>query len=378
MERLVWQQVQDLFHRATAVLIALPKQPSTDAIASGLALFLLLEKMGKKATVVSDEFALPDNHAFLPGSDVIKPNLSATRKFTITLNLAQAQVEDLSYDIEEDKLNIYITPKQGMFRDEDLHSEASKTEYDLIVVFDAADLESLGATFDNNTELFYNTPIINIDHRASNTNFGQVNVVELTATSTSEVLFTLVQEMNPQLLDEHAATNLLAGIISKTKSFQSSNVTPRSLAVAGHLIASGARRDEIISHFYQTKSLQTLRLWGRALSRLKSEHQERFLWSRLSKEETEQSKAGMADLSGVIDELIIDAPKAEIIALLTTNTNGETQALVHTRQTLNGMTLFREFQPEGTRALLTLRFPGMSAEDAEKQLLRVVQAHYQA
>ncbi len=377
MERSVWQQVQELFNRATAVLIVLPKQPSTDAIASGLALFLLLEKMGKKATVVSDEFALPDNHAFLPGSNVIKPDLAASRKFTITLNLAQAKVEDLSYDIKEDKLNIYITPKQGMFRDEDLHTEASKTEYDLIVVLDAADFESLGATFDNHTELFYNTPIINIDHRAANTNFGQVNIVELTATSTSEVLFSLVQEMNPQLLDEHAATNLLAGIISKTKSFQSSNVTPKSLAVAGHLIASGARRDEIIRHLYQTKPLHTLRLWGRVLSRLKSEHQERFLWSRLSKEEIEQSKSGIDDLPGVIDELIIDAPKAEIIALLTTNANGETHALVHTRQTLNGMMLFREFQPEGTREFMTLRFPGMNAEDAEKQLLRVVHTHFQ-
>lgn len=376
MERTPWQQVHELLLQESSFLIALPKQPSTDAIASGLALLLLLQKMGKQATVVSDNFTLPETHAFLRGSETIQPVLAAGQKFVITLNLGKTQVADLSYDIAGEQLQIFITPKDGMPAPHDVTATETGQKFGLIIVLDAQDLESLGSVFDSNTELFYGTPVVNIDHRASNTNFGQVNVVELTATSTSEVLFSLLRDMDENFLDEHIATNLLAGIISKTRSFQSSNVTPKSLAVASHLIASGARRDEIIRHLYQTKSLATLRLWGRVLSRLKADHGDRFLFSRLSREELGQTKAKSDDLAGVIDELIVDAPKAEIIALLYQDENDVVEALVHTVPALNGVTLFRDFLPEGTRDFMRLRFSGVSLEEAEKRLVSRVGEHY--
>lgn len=378
MERTTWQQIQHLIESEANILIALPRSPSTDAIASSLALYSFLEKTGKRPKVVANNFHLPPNHQFLPKSKEIYADLASLQKFTISLNVAKTKVEELSYDITGDALNIFITPKSGYFTQKDVTTSAGAYEYSLIVVLDAPDLEALGALFDDNAEFFYNTPIINIDHRATNTHFGQVNLVELTATSTSEILFELMREVNPALLDEYIATNLLAGIISKTKSFQTATVTPKSLSIASHLIASGARRDEIIRHLYQTKTLPTLRLWGRALARLKTDCQDRYVFSRVTQLDFERAESRADDLAGVIDELIVNTPKAEVIAVLYEAENGKVEAVVHTTHALNSATLFRDFHPEGSRDFTKLVFPTKLLDEAEGELGAVVQKHYSA
>ncbi|MBI4415183.1 MAG: hypothetical protein HY566_03000 [Candidatus Kerfeldbacteria bacterium] len=377
MERTPSQQAIDLIERETNILVVLPKNPSTDAIASGLAFFQLLEKLEKRARVVANNFHLPADHRFLPKSKEIYSDLSSLQKFTITLNLEKTKAEELSYDIVGDRLNIYLTPKNGHFVPEDVSTSAGAYEHSLIVTLDTPELEALGELFDENAEFFYNVPVINIDHRAANTHFGQVNIVELTATSTSEIVFELIRELNASLLDEYIATNLLTGIISKTKSFQSSTVTPKSLAVASHLIASGARRDEIIRNLFQTKSLATLRLWGRVLAQLATDNQGRFVFSRASRKDFERAGASEETLPGVIDELIVSTPKAEIIAIFHENAGGEVRAIVSTVPTLNSLVLFRDLDPKSTRGAITLSFPGMNMVTAEARLRSLVRAHYE-
>lgn len=377
MERTPPQQAIDLIERATNILVVLPKNPSTDAIASGLALFQLLEKLEKRAKVVANNFHLPPDHQFLPKSKEIYSDLSSLQKFIITLNLERTKVEELSYDIVGDKLSIYLTPKNGHFVPDDVSTSAGAYEYSLIVTLDAPELESLGELFDENADFFYSVPVINIDHRAANTHFGQVNLVELTATSTSEIVFELIRDLDASLLDEYIATNLLTGIISKTKSFQSSTVTPKSLAVASHLVASGARRDEIIRNLFQTKSLATLRLWGRVLAQLATDHQGRFVFSRATRKDLEQAGASEEALPGVIDELIVNTPKAEIVAIFHEDASGVAHALVSTVPTLNGLVLFRDLEPKSTRGVLTLAFHGMNIAAAEARLRSLVRAHYE-
>ena len=58
-------QILSLFNQASAVLIALPFQPTTDAIASGLALLAVCEKLKKRAKIVSYNFQLPAHHGAL-------------------------------------------------------------------------------------------------------------------------------------------------------------------------------------------------------------------------------------------------------------------------------------------------------------------------
>ena len=49
--------------------------------------------------------------------------------------------------------------------------------------------------FDGNSGNFYEVPVVNIDHHAENDNFGQLNIVDITASATSEVLADLLQKI---------------------------------------------------------------------------------------------------------------------------------------------------------------------------------------
>lgn len=369
------EQIKESVNKAGQILICLPKNPTTDAIASSLALFSALEKMGKQAKVVCNEFILPPNHQFLPKSKDILSDLTSLRKFIISINVQDAKVEELSYDIQNDNLNIFVTPKTGTIRERDVRFSSSEFEYDLIFVLDSPDLESLGSLYDNNTEFFYHTPIINIDHSPQNEHFGQINLVELTATSISEIIFDLLKTFAEDILDEYIATSLLAGIISKTKSFQSASVTPKSLAIASHLITSGARREEIVQHLYQTKSLSTLRLWGRALARLKADKKLGLVWSLLNKDDFE--KAGIAqesDIPGVIDELIINAPEAKVVMVLY-ESGAEIHGIINTPRIIDAIKMLAPYSPQGTKDFTKIIIKGKSLAEAEQEILALVKSY---
>jgi nanoRNase/pAp phosphatase (c-di-AMP/oligoRNAs hydrolase) len=369
MERTPIQQTIEVINKSSNVVIALPKEPSTDAVASGLGLFLALEKLNKKVKVVCNEFVVPPTHQFLPKSKEIHTGLTALRKFIISLDLTRTKVQDLSYDIADNKLNIFITPKSGFFEPRDVTTSVSSYDHDLIIIIDALDLEALGKVYDDNTEFFYNTPIVNIDHHPANEYFGQINVVDLVATSTSEIIFELVREFKEPVLDEYIATSFLTGIISKTKSFQSNSVTPKSLAISSHLIENGARRDEIIKNLYRTKSINTLKLWGRALARLKTEQDGKIVWSLLNQQDFIKSGAREEELDGVIDELIINTPNAEAVILLYESGQQSVKALVNTVQAVDALTMLKDFSPTGTRNFIRCSFPGKNLLESEAIVL---------
>lgn len=367
-------QILELIKQSSSVLICLPQQPSTDAIASGLALLSLMEKLEKRAKVVASGFQLPANHAFLPKSNEIFDDLSALQKFIITLDVSKTSVEELSYNIEDDKLRIYISPKDGFFSKEDVGTEGGEFAYDLIVTVDTRDLESLGRMYEQNADFFYHTPLINIDHSPANDHFGQIDLVNVTATSSSEIIFEMMKDWGDSLLDEYIATNLLTGMISKTRSFQAGSITPRSLAIASHLISQGARREEIVKNLYQSKKISVLKLWGRALSKLEADLDAKIVWSTLAQKDFEESGAGVEDLDDVIDELIINTPEAKQVFLLTSLASGEIRVLVSTAQYINALELFASFQPVGTDHFVSFIVKGQSLENVQQQILEALRS----
>lgn len=363
-----FDQTIEHLKKSKNIVIALPQEPSVDALASGLALYSVLEHMTKKVKVVSDDFRMPPQSALLPKSSEVRKNLTALKKFVINVDVSKAPVEELSYDIHDNALQIFITPKSGFFRDRDVTFSSSDYEFDLIIVLDAPDLESLGKLYDDNAEFFYHTPIVNIDHSPKNDHFGQMNIVDLTATSTSEIVFELLQKIDPGILDEYLATHLLTGIISKTKSFQTTSVTPKSLTIASHLISSGARRDDIVKHLYQTKSLPMLKLWGRVLARLRSEPELKMVWSVLNASDFDRAGATAEVLEGVIDELIVNVPEADVVMVLYED-NDHVSGIVYTPPARDGMALLAPFFPRGSKDFTHIQVETHSVKEAETLML---------
>lgn len=367
-----FEQIEEAIKKSNRILIAFKKNPNGDTIASALALFLLLNKMGKIADIVSDGFVLSKNFEFLPEAKKINPVLANLKKITISFDLENNKINDFSYDIKDNKLNIFITPESSLFNAEKITTSSSNFKYDLIFTIDTYDLESLGKVFDQNTEFFFNLPIINIDHSPDNNHYGQINLVEITATSTAEIIFNLIEGMDAKLLDEDTATCLLTGMIVKTKSFKTNQVTPRSLNIASQLIATGAKREKIIQNLYRTRSIATLKIWGKLLARIRNDAAKKLVWSLLEKKDFDEVGLTPDCLPDVIEELISNTPEAEIIVLFYEIAPEQISGLIYTSRNHDAMDLIKPFNPSGTRNLAYFSEKGKSLLEVQREVITKV------
>lgn len=367
------QQATELLKKSNSVLICLPHALSTDAVASGVALHLALTQQGKQAKVVGANFTLPPTHTFLPKVDEIKGDLKHMKKFVISLDTRNAPLSELSYDTTDGMLNIFITPKTGGYAPTDVTTRTTEPTFDCAITLDCQDLDHLGPLFEHNAEFFYATPIINIDHSPANGQFGQVNVVDIVATSVAEIVTDLVKSLDPSLVSGDLATALLTGMIAKTKSFQTATVTPKVLTLASELVSAGARRDDIVRNLFQTKSLSVLKLWGRALARLRATDDGKLVWAVLNRADFERAGASPISLPGVLDELIVNTPDALIMAVLYEDPAGGVRALVQANRSINGLKLFAAVQPEGSAHTFSWHLPSGTIQELETQLRAAVQ-----
>jgi len=319
------QQIKPLLDQAEQILLLTHSNVDGDALGSVLALYMALTKLGKKVTSVVSG-VIPKTYQFLPQIGVLSEEFKGSRDFIIHISCANAQADKLKYNLEENKVNIVISPKNGSFREEDVTFEYGHPKFDLIFIMDSSNPDQTGPFFRENADLFYEVPIVNIDHHVTNEYFGQVNWVEVTATSTCEIVLSLIEalegESKQKLMNEDIATCLLNGVISDTGSFQNANTTPKAFSIAAQLLAAGARQQEIVKYLYKTKELSTLKLWGRTLSRINYDPDYRLVWSTIYLKDFEETGAKESEIAGLIDELLTSAPDAEIIMLLKETSNG--------------------------------------------------------
>ncbi len=372
------QQVINQVERAKNILVTFPIDWNGDALAGALACGLFLRKLGKNVELAAEKLPEAKSGAFnfLPQIGEIKGQLENLAKFIVSIDISNAKVDQIKYTINDNKLNFIISPKEGWFDKDEVKASSSGYRHDLIIVLGASDLESLGRIYDNNVDFFYKTSVINIDHNAANEEYGQINLIELNSVSVTEVLFNLFKEYRPELIDNDIATCLLTGIIYKTKSFKTPNLTPQALAVTSELITLGARREEIVNHLYRSRPLNVLRLWGRVLNNLESNDTGQLIWSKLYQDDFSSCGASESDINEVMDELASNTPQAQAIVLFyslkemrnldgqeTSKENNQTvvvhdspkqpifqtKAVIHTFKNISALDLAKEYQANGVR-----------------------------
>lgn len=354
--------------------------PSTpvdgDSLGSSLALYLIFKKMGKQVTVVCAD-PVPDAFKFLPTTKVISDQFEAAKDFIVTLDCKKAKINTIRTKLEEDKVNIIITAKKGQFSAKDVSFDHGENKYDLIITVDTGDLEQLGRFYEDNTQMFTQIPLINIDHHASNDHFGKINYVDIMSSATTELLIPLIQDFerdqNMKLMDPDIATLLLAGIVTDTGSFQNANTTPRSFAASALLIKYGARQQEIIQHVFKTKNLSTLKLWGRILSKIKVDESHHIVWSTITTKDLQDAKANPDETGGIIDELLSNAPDSEIVLLLKQKEEGVISGSVRTpNERIDASQIAEMFGGGGHVQAAGFKIESNDFEETEKMVLEKV------
>jgi len=362
------QQLKEQILKSHKILITTKRSPTGDGLSAALALFLILKKFNKNADIIIDNFVANDNYSFLPEIKNIKPQVSKIKKFTLNINIAQTGLEDLAYDIHGSNLKIYLSPKQGEFEPEDFKLETGEFTYDLIITVDTPELEALGKLYDYHRDIFFKMPLINIDHHLTNEQYGHLNIIDITASSVSEIVFQLVKNLLPEEIDSEIATCLLTGLIDKTKSFKSVGVTPQALSIASELMKLGANRKEIVSKLYQTKTIAMLKLWGKILSRLQSDNDLKIVWSKADTTDFTESGANFKDVPNITEELIISSPQAEVIVLFYQTNAEEVKVIVHSQNSISALALAKTFSPIGDKTQCYFAMHG-NLNEIEKQVI---------
>lgn len=370
------QQLNKLLVSSHYILVVFSQKQAIDSICCALSWKKFLEKKYKQVDIVCSEFNGCKNLNFLKDIDNIKSALTHLQKFTIKVDVSNTKIDSLSYDIKDGWLSIHLNPVQGTIGKDELRTAQSAFKYDLIITINTPDLESLGDIFINNTDLFYRLPIINLDHNISNEHYGQLNWVEITATSTSETVYKLMKKIDDSLIDEEIATALLAGVISQTRSFKTSNITPYTLHIASELMKQGADREKIIRHLYHNRSISSLKIWGQALSHLQSDYRIGLVWTTITRDDFIRSGSNENELSEVIEELIINSPEAKVILLLYETTEQTARQKIHgllmTDEQCDAKTLVQSLNPQGHKTKAWFIVEDKTLKQTEEEVLGII------
>ena len=200
--------------------------------------------------------------------------------------------------------------------------------YDLVVLCDCGDLSRAGAIRERNAALFAATPLLTIDHHASNDASGDLVWIDPGAAATCEMVALLAVRLGvplaagegrlgvPLALGQgRLAAALAAGIVMDTATFAHPNATPRTLQVAAALVEAGAPLSEISRRLYRTKPDAQLALFGRVLARLQSHADGLVIASTMELEDLRVTGARSEHSEGIID-LLAQSETAEVALLL--------------------------------------------------------------
>lgn len=143
---------------------------------------------------------------------------------------------------------------------------------------------------------------INIDHHISNAEgCGDVNFVVPTASSTSELVYRVMEDKS--LLDAETAKALYIGIIHDTGVFQYSNTSAETLRIAAELISFGFDFSEIIDKTFYEKTYIQNQILGRALLESILFMDGKCVVSMIDKKTMGFYHAAPHDLDGIVSQL---------------------------------------------------------------------------
>jgi bifunctional oligoribonuclease and PAP phosphatase NrnA len=144
--------------------------------------------------------------------------------------------------------------------------------------------------------------LVNIDHHASNDNFGTANLVDVTAAATAELVSRVIDALGIKWTPE-MATAALVGIMTDTGSFQFPSTDSRALDRAARLREAGADLQAITYNIFRNKRFEALKLWGFAFSRLVREESGQLVWTEIRAGDIDEAEAREEDISGLVEQV---------------------------------------------------------------------------
>ena len=186
---------------------------------------------------------------------------------------------------------------------------------EVLVTFDTGSLDRLGSLGDRVAAA--GTSVV-VDHHATNTRYGTVNLVDTEAAATAVIVAEMLDRLGLPITAEVAAP-LYTGLVTDTGSFKYVATTPAVHELAARLLSTGIRHDLISRAIWDTASLAYVRLLGDVCSRAELDPDAvkglGLVWTTVRPDDLARHGLTLADVEGVID-VVRTAQEAEIAAVL--------------------------------------------------------------
>lgn len=371
------QKSQSLIAESTSPLIFLPPYPKTDTLAAACALFYSFQERGARVQIICDTAEeLKDSLSFIHPTPEIQPVLSGARDFVLSFATKHNPISEVRTEKGEDELRIYITPKFASIDPRDFSFQPSSFSHDLVITLGVSEKERLGNSYESNPDVFYEVPVVNIDYQSSNELFGAVNLVDLTASSVSEIVAELLQVSSEKTLPIFIYEYLLAGIMSGTNSFQKTSTAPKAFRLASTLMDLGANQQNIVRALYKTQPLHLLKLWGKVMANIKWNEKLSLIWGTVNIQDFVQARATAHDLPLVLEKIRQNYQTAKMYMLLHQEDTSKIRVLLAGRED-DITTLLAGLFPQTDHVgdFISFYLEKDSLEAAEEELLHTLTTH---
>ena len=194
------EKITDILKSKNYFYILTHQYPDGDTLGSAYALCIALQKMGKKAKVLSDKH--PEKY------DILKTGVkeeSFEPDYIITVDVADAQI--LAYSLKKfsDKIDL------------------------------------------------------SIDHHALGQPFAKFQYIEPDSAATAEIIYKIIKMLGIEI-DKNIATCIYTGISTDTGCFKYANATPRSYRIAADMLEVGIDAKNINRIMFDTKTRSRLEI----------------------------------------------------------------------------------------------------------------------
>ena len=239
-------QILKCIKKSKNIVIVTHENPDGDAVGSSLAMYHALRGLKKNVDIIIPEYAKCFNE--LPGIDEVIKESDKVYDLAISLDAATDKL-----------LNVWVK----YFREADQR--------------------------------------IVIDHHSTNTMFGDINYVDLSAPACAQVVYMLIKHYRWKITPE-IGTCIMAGIITDTGGFQYSGVSKDTFNIAAELLDVGVNISKVYKKVFDTKTRSSFELRRIAIDRMEFLEDGKIAFTYVTNEDERKVNAGVGDYEGIVSE----------------------------------------------------------------------------
>jgi phosphoesterase RecJ-like protein len=323
-----FEPIAQFIRRNPNIILTAHETPDGDALGAEYALYSALRELGKQIRIINSD--------------------AASHKF---------QFLDMERVIE--------SIEEGAKLPENLADWA-------LIILDTNDIHNIGEM--SELVLPFVKEYFILDHHEREGDVVTGNLVVEDASSTCEVVYELIKELDVQI-DYPAAQAIYTGIIYDTGSFIYPKTSPKTFKIAHHLSSIGVQPNSIYSAVYESNSISSLKMQSKVLSTLELKLNHRVAIQKMLKE-TIQECGGSYEESDTFINTPLKSERIRVSVFFKENENGLLRCSLRSKGNINVADIAQQFGGGGHKTAAGFKCTS-SLEETQKKVLDMLSVYFE-